>query len=99
MKAFDRRLKKLEYEFGVRKETWRMVLLVCEAARDLALDHDSCVQILDEAGFLPSSGWGMVNLCNVPDGLTAKETKRFLQEYGTGVCHPLATEIASDNGE
>ena len=95
MRPFDRRLNNLEYDFGVRKETWRLVLVVCAAARELALDHDACVRILDEAGFLASNGCAMVNLCDVPDGLSVEETKRFLREDGDHLCYPRRNELAS----
>ena len=88
MKTFDRRLNKLELELGVRKESWRLLVLVSDAARALALNHDACVQILDEAGFLASSGCVIVDLGDVPDGLSADETKRYLRENGSQLCSP-----------
>ena len=91
MRAFDRRLNKLEHEFGIRKETWRMLLLVSEAAKKLALSKSDCVHILDEAGFLLPSGCVMVNLGGIPEGLSAEETKRFLLDYGAEIRRPSAT--------
>jgi hypothetical protein len=48
----------------------------------LALDEDTCVQILDECGYLPSSGMAKVDLFDLPSGLNASEIKRFLQKNG-----------------
>ena len=39
-------------------------------------------QILDEAGLLHTGGFGLVDLTQVPNGLSAKETERFLRENG-----------------
>ena len=86
MRTFDRRLNKLEIDFGVRKDTWRMLVLLDQAARPLALSHDACVRILDEAGHLAPSGLMLVNLLNIPDGLSAEETERYLRENGARVC-------------
>lgn len=41
------------------------------------------MQILDQHGFLPASGFAMVHLCDIPKGLNASETERFLQEEGS----------------
>jgi hypothetical protein len=88
MRAFDRRLNKLEYEFGVKNETRRMLLVVNAAAKELALDRDACVRILDEGGFLLPSGCVSVHLCDIPEELSAEETKRFLLDHGADICYP-----------
>ena len=55
----------------------------------LALDAETCVEILRECGFLPTGpGFGLVNLCNIPDGLNAGATERFLREKGMEICGP-----------
>ena len=88
MRTFGRRLNKLEQEFGVGSQ--RIVLVLCQAAIELALDSRACVQILDEAGFLSPSGCVLVVLGNIPDGLSAEETERYLRENGDQICpgHP-----------
>ena len=48
----------------------------------LALDEGTCTQILDECGFLPTRGLGVVNLCEIPDGLNTGELQRYLREHG-----------------
>jgi hypothetical protein len=44
--------------------------------------QDRCIQILDEYGFLPTDPVGLVNLCQLPDGLSAKGLERYLRENG-----------------
>jgi hypothetical protein len=50
------------------------------------LDRETCIQILDEGGFLRKRGYMSVNLGLVPDGLSAEETKRFILENGAKIC-------------
>ena len=88
MRALDRRLNKLEYDFGVRQDTPRLRVVVYAAAKRLALDYDACLRILEEAGFLSPSGLAMVNFCAVPDGMNAEETKTYLRENGDQICYP-----------
>jgi hypothetical protein len=52
----------------------------------LAIDDDECVRILDEAGFLPTSGIASVYLIDIPRGLNAKETEKFLRDNGATIC-------------
>jgi hypothetical protein len=52
-------------------------------ALELQEIQDRCLQILRECGFLPTGpGFGLVNLCQIPDGLNADELERFLREDG-----------------
>jgi hypothetical protein len=88
MRAFDRRLNKLEYDLGISKKIPRLLVVVSAVARRLALDHDACVRILDEAGFLLPSGCVSVHLCDIPEELSAEETKRFLLDHGADICYP-----------
>jgi hypothetical protein len=80
MRTFDRRLNKLEYDLGISKAP-RLLVVVSAAAKELALDHDACIRILDEAGHLAPSGPAVVHLCDIPDGLSPEETKRYLREH------------------
>ena len=52
----------------------------------LAIEEDACTKILDEAGFLPTSGIATVNLLDIPGGLNMKEMERFLRENGAKIC-------------
>jgi hypothetical protein len=80
VKIIDRRLRKLENQFGFVDEKKRILLVVCNAGWGLALDQDRCIEILGECGFLPTGPIGVVNLLDIPQGLNAEETERFLRE-------------------
>lgn len=86
MKAISRRLCKLETQFGLGPDPNELLVVLTLAARGLALDVDACVQILRESGFLPRHSLGLENLGNIPDGLNARETERFLREHGAEIC-------------
>src|SRR5664279_2580408 len=50
------------------------VFVFCQVGHPLALDGDTCVDILRESGHLRGgSGIGFVDLCGIPDGLNAEE--------------------------
>ena len=78
MKAINRRLRRLEDQFGPADGKPRFLLVVCEAGRGLALEKDTCIHILDECG----RRFVLVNFANVPMGLNAEELQRFLREHG-----------------
>ncbi len=86
MRAISKRLCKLENGFGLGRGTERKLWVVTIVGRQLALDQDTCVEILRKCGFLPTHRFGVVNLGNIPDGLNAKETERFLREKGAETC-------------
>jgi hypothetical protein len=87
MIAVLRRIRRLEDQFGSADQPRRCILLmVCKAGWGLALDQDTCLQILGECGFLPTGPIGLVDLCNTPDGLTAAETERFLRDNAAEIC-------------
>jgi hypothetical protein len=56
--------------------------VVCNAGWGLALDRDTCIQILGEGGFVPSHGFIVVSFCDIPDGLNADELEQYLREHG-----------------
>jgi len=56
--------------------------VACKAGWGLALDQDTCIEILGECGFLPTAPIGVVNLLEIPDGLNAEELERLLREKG-----------------
>jgi hypothetical protein len=77
MKTVIRRLAKLEDQLGTGRGKPRLLLVLFEAGWGLALDMDTCIQILDECGFLPSVPVGLVNFMNIPKGMNAEQTERF----------------------
>jgi hypothetical protein len=85
MKAIGRRLNKLEHKFGMAPSD-RLVMIATAGATSYGLDKDTCVTILDEAGFLPKSGIVLVNLLDIPSGLGAGETKKYLLENVEEIC-------------
>ena len=58
----------------------------CNAAQELALDDDTCKQILRETGCLSTGRVGAVDLTKIPDGLNAEEMERFLRENAAKIC-------------
>jgi len=81
MKAIDSRIRRLQDRFcpnDGQQRLWFMNLV----GGELALDLDRCAEILDECGFLPTGRFGVVNLCGIPDGLSAKELEKVLREQG-----------------
>ena len=64
----------------------QFLIVVTDAAQKLALDSDTCIQILREAGRIDSaSPISVVDLGCIPDGLNAAEFEKYLREHGT---HP-----------
>jgi hypothetical protein len=86
VKIIERRLRKLEDRFGPADGKPGILLVVCNAGWGLALDQDTCIHILHECGFLPTGTIGVVNLCEIPEGLNAKETEGFLRANGAEIC-------------
>jgi hypothetical protein len=86
MKTFDSRLRALETRLEVSNAKPRFLYIVSRIVQRIGLDQDTCIQILDEGGFLRKRGYMSVNLGLIPDGLSAEETKRFLLENGAKIC-------------
>jgi hypothetical protein len=82
VKIIARCLRKLENQFGFVDEKKRILLVVCNAGWRLALDEDRCIEILLECGFVSTAPVSLVNLLDIPEGLNAEETERFLREHG-----------------
>jgi len=82
MKAIDSRIRRLQSRLcpdgGQEQRLWVTVLAGCE----LALDLDRCADILDECGGFPSTRFGVLHFCGIPDGLNAKELETFLRKNG-----------------
>ena len=82
MRSIQGRLSKLEHRFGIADDRERFIVILDGAGSTRALSDDRCIQILDEAGLLHTGGSGVVDLTQIPNGLSAKETERFLRESG-----------------
>jgi hypothetical protein len=77
------RIERLEDRISPGNGKPPLLRVVCNAGWGLALDQDRCLQILGESGFLPTGpGIALVNLLDVPDGLSAEELERHLREHG-----------------
>ena len=48
------------------------------------LSDDRCIEILDESSLLDTGG--LVDFTQIPNGLDAKETQRFVRENGARIC-------------
>ena len=82
MRTISKRVQNLEKQLGTASGTQQLLLVVCRAGWGLALDQDRCIEILREAGFLPTGRMGMVDFGGIPDGLTPEQTEMFLREHG-----------------
>jgi hypothetical protein len=100
MRGVTRRIARLERDFGTVDGRPRIRLIVGRADREPALDQDRCIEILDECGHLPTGPEiCLVVLGNIPEGLSAAETERYLREHGADLCggrRPLASGTTSD---
>ena len=86
MRTIQRRLPRIEDRF-LQGKSQGLRIVIRAAAVQLALDADTCVKILEECGYLRDSGGAsVVRLYDIPDGLDAKETQRFLRERGEELC-------------
>ena len=89
MKSIARRLSKLENPLGLTKD---LFLVVLSDAGRRSLEDEACIRILREGGFLPARGVAMVDLAQIPVGLNAEETKRFVRQNGAAICGSRATQ-------
>jgi len=94
VRAIVKRLHRLEDQFGPADGKPQMLLIVSKAGRGLALDHDACMEILRQSGFLPTGPCGVVDLCEIPESLNAGETERFLRENAAEICGKAQTGTA-----
>jgi len=86
MKTVDSRIRRLQGRLCPDNGHPQRLWVLIKAGYGLALDQDSCIQILDECGFLPTGRFGVVNLCAIPYGLNAEELEQFLRRNGTETC-------------
>ena len=85
-----RRITRLENRIAAGNE--QLLITLHSAGWGLALDPDTCLQILRDTGFVSTGPTGLVNLCEVPDGLNREETERFLREHAAEICFPRRSE-------
>ena len=85
MKTIDRRLSKLENRFGIAqtKTTYVVVLWTREAIWDPLRKPISRCSKKPESS---PGAFGVVDLSQIPEGLNAQETARFVREKGEGSC-------------
>ena len=93
MNSIDRRLGKLEDGLGIGRNRTRLVLVMSDAGRR-GLDDDTCLRILREGGFPAASVVAIVDLCEIPVGLNATETEKFVRENGAHICGSQLPKIA-----
>jgi hypothetical protein len=66
MKTIDRRLNKLEHRLGIVSDAPRYLVILMDAGQELGPAEDAYIKNLDEAGRLPTSGFGVVDLIHAP---------------------------------
>ncbi len=49
---------------------------------------DKCLEILDECGFIAKTGIRVVDLCNIPQGMTGLELESYVRKHGAEICGP-----------
>jgi hypothetical protein len=49
---------------------------------------DTCLKILDDCGYLPNAPIALVRVGDIPDGMSAAETERYLRDNGASLCGP-----------
>ena len=86
MRAFARRIARLENQFGPAGGKPQLLAVVCHAGYHL--EHDTSIPILRECGHLPSGPVAVVILGDIPDGLNAEERESFLRNRGAEICFP-----------
>jgi len=95
MRAVARRIAKLEGRFGSADGKPSLLLVMDLANSELALDQDACIEILDECGFLPTRGMGLVDPGKTPYRLNADELETFLRENGAELCNLCGAQTHS----
>jgi hypothetical protein len=85
-------LRRLEGRFSPADGQPQLLLIVSDAGWRLALDQDTCMQILRECGRLPTGPVGVVNFGEIPVGLNARELEQYLREHGAELRPGPATD-------
>jgi len=86
MKTIASRLSKLEQRFGVAGSAPLYLVIVNDRELAHTNDADMYINILDEASFLHTAGFGTVDFSRIPLGLSGKEAERFVRENGAKIC-------------
>jgi hypothetical protein len=87
MKHVNLQLRRLENRLAPPPEE-RLCFPVTRIDRELALDASTCIDILEECGYLPNILMCVVNLANIPDGLDAAELEHYLCAHGHELVNP-----------
>jgi hypothetical protein len=98
VRSIDGRISKLENRFGLAKHKPRHLLILDDGSQR-ALSDDKCIEILDEAGLLPTNGFGVVDLTDIPAGLSSKELETFLREGGAHNCGQRLAPSPREDGD
>jgi hypothetical protein len=76
MRSIDGRLSKLEHRLGIARNAPRYLLIMMRAGQEFGPADDAYIESLDEAGLLPISGFGVVDLIHKPSPATVKQGAR-----------------------
>ena len=86
MRAIGRRLLKLEQRLSPGEPP--QLIFSFSVLYEGFLDIERCRRTLDECGFLPKSpGIHIVNLWDLPEGLSGEEIDAWLREHGASTCN------------
>jgi hypothetical protein len=84
VKSVERRISRLEDRLATASRQ-EIVVSLYDAGHRLALDHDTRIRILREAGHIdPASVTCLLDSTHIPDGLNAADLEKYLREHGTG---------------
>jgi len=81
MKTIESRLSKLEQRLGIAGTAPTYLVILNDRELVHTDDADIYIKILDEAGFLHTAGFGMVDFSRIPLGLSGKEAERWLPSH------------------
>jgi hypothetical protein len=84
MTAVTRRIAKLEEQFGTVAGKPRIQIILSYSGWGLALDEDTCIQILGEEGFLPTSGAALLPSVGVTSPIAAESLRLNISRYQAG---------------
>jgi hypothetical protein len=71
MRSIDRRLSKLEDRLGITPSAPTYLLILLDAGKGFGPAEEAYIKSLDEAGSLPTGGFGVVDVTHIPDRGTA----------------------------
>jgi hypothetical protein len=94
-----KRIAKLEEQFRTKDGGPQHLWVITRLDRIPALDSDACIEILRKYGHLPRHVCGVVRLENIPAGMGAGETRKFLRDHGADLCGPRRDGTVVDHKE